>query len=113
MGDRPMDDGTANQILGECLATYRQQTHAGLAARLDDSSYHHTPVDVIQGTSHNGVGYTIEISILWDDKNRRHIRVMADLTSSNRGCLFGFIPVLKPDVADDFIMAPDGTFIGE
>jgi hypothetical protein len=38
---------------------------------------------------------------------------MSDLSTCTNGRLLGFIPVLMPNVADSFILAPDGTFIDE
>jgi hypothetical protein len=38
---------------------------------------------------------------------------MADLSTGMRGCLLGFIPAFSPHVADEFILTPEGTFLGE
>lgn len=84
--------------------------HHVLAARIESPR---DCLDVIEGTAPDGTPYTIETSILWDDRTKRHIRVMADLSTGTRGCLLGFIPLFQPDVADDFILKPDGTFLGE
>jgi len=59
------------------------------------------------------MAYAIETSIIWDDRSTRHIRLMPDLSTGTNGCLLGFLPVFTSDVADGFILAPDGTFIEE
>jgi len=99
-------------ILKEHLASYRVMQHSKLAARLE-SPRHEDHLDVIDGSAPDGTMYTIETIILWDDHSQRHIRVISDLSTGTRGCLLGFIPIFTPDVADDFILASDGTFIGE
>jgi hypothetical protein len=53
------------------------------------------------------------MNILWDDRTKRHIRVIADLSTGTRGCLLGFIPAFAPDVSDEFILVPDAMFLGE
>jgi hypothetical protein len=50
---------------------------------------------------------------LWDDRTKRHIRVIADLSTGTRGFLLGFIPAFSSDVSDEFILTPDGMFLGE
>ena len=99
-------------ILAEHLSLYREMSHARLAARLESPS-HQDCLDVVQGTTPDGKGYTIETNLVWDDLSKRHIRVMADLSTGAGGCLFGLFPVFTSDVADGFILAPDGTFIDE
>jgi hypothetical protein len=85
---------------------------SSLAARLNDSPHHHDHLDVIEGNATDGTEYTIEVNLVWDDEEKQHIRVMGDLSSGTRGCLFGFIPVFTPDATDDFIIAPDGSTVG-
>ncbi|WP_168567274.1 hypothetical protein [Crateriforma spongiae] len=99
-------------ILAEHLSAYREMSHSELAARLE-LPRHEDHLDVTDGATPDGTAYTIETNILWDDCEKRHIRVMSDLSTGNRGCLFGFIPIFTPDVADGFIMSPDGKFIDE
>ena len=97
-------------ILERHLKLYRDQTHDELAARLEQS---HDHLDVTYGTTSDGTKYTIETNVLWDDHSKREIRVMADLTTENVGCLLGIIPIYTPNVADSFILAPNGMFVGE
>lgn len=97
-------------ILRDHLASYRRMPHHELAARIGSPLH---GLDVIDGTTQGGTLYTIETNILWDDRSKRQIRVIASLSTGRRGCLLGFIPAFSPDVADEFILAPDGTFLGD
>ena len=101
---------TLAAILKDHLASYRRMPHHVLAARIESA---HNGLEVIDGTAPDGTPYTIETNILWDDRHKRQIRVMADLSTCTRDCLLGFIPAFSPDVADEFILKPDGTFLGE
>lgn len=100
-----MDRDTAQVILAACMDSYRKRTHTELASRLRSSHGRARP-DVIQGTTPDVTDYTIEINLAWDDRSRQHIRVMGDLMSADRGCLFGFLPVFTPEASDGFIVQP-------
>jgi hypothetical protein len=50
--------------------------------------------------------FQIEILAVWDDRKRQHLRVLVQMDDGT-GMRF------KPFVSDDFIVAPDGRFIGE
>jgi hypothetical protein len=104
------DRDTLAAILKEHLASYRNMPHHELAARIESPNH---GLDVIEGAAPDGTPYTIEMNILWDDRTKRHIRVIADLSTGTRGCLLGFIPAFSPDVSDAFILVPDGMFLGE
>ena len=101
---------TLAAILKDHLASFRRMPHHELAARINSPL---RGLDVMDGTTPGGTPYTIETNILWDDRTKRQIRVMADLSTGTRGCFLGFIPAFSPDVADEFILTPDGTFLGE
>jgi hypothetical protein len=103
---------TLAAILAEHLSSYRKKSHSELVARIE-SPRHSDRLDVTEGTTPDGTAYTIETNIAWDDRSKRHIRVMSDLSTCTNGRLLGFIPVLMPNVADSFILAPDGTFVDE
>ncbi|XZE33019.1 hypothetical protein SH501x_003791 [Pirellulaceae bacterium SH501] len=100
------------EILTQHLASYRALRHSELAARLE-SQRHEDLNDVIEGATPDGTTYTIETNILWDDRSKRHVRVISDLSTGKSQCLLGIIPIFTPDIADGFILGPDGTFIGE
>lgn len=50
--------------------------------------------------------FQIEILAVWDDRKRQHLRVLVNMDDGT-GMRF------KPFLSDDFIVAPDGRFIGE
>ena len=104
------DRETLAAVLINHLASYRNLPHHELAARIESPR---GGLEVIGGTAPDGTPYTIETNILWDDRTRRHIRVMAALTTVTRGCLLGFIPAFSPNVTDNFIVTPEGNFLGE
>ena len=56
-------------------------------------------------TGESGTWYQGEIQVFWDDKPDGAIRVMASIDDGGWRAL---VPL-----TDDFIVAPDGTFIGE
>ena len=56
-------------------------------------------------TGPSGAWYQIEVQLLWDDKSQGHIRVLASIDDGGRTALY--------PMTDDFIVAPDGRFIGE
>ena len=60
-------------------------------------------VEKVQGDS--GSIYYVERDALWDDRKNRHLRVMV---SVDDGGMRAFHPL-----SDDFIVGPDGRFIGE
>jgi hypothetical protein len=57
-------------------------------------------------TADSGRQYEVDIQAVWDDKRARTLRVLVFVNEVGR------VPFI--DSADeDFIMAPDGSFIGE
>lgn len=56
-------------------------------------------------TAESGTWYQGEVQMFWDDKPDGAIRVMASIDD---GGWRAFVPL-----TDAFILAPDGTFIGE
>lgn len=91
---------------------YRKMPHTELAKRLD-SGQHQDTLDVFDGRTDDGTEYTIETNIIWDDRSKQRIRVMADLSTGRAGCLFGFLPIFLPDCSDGFLLASDGSFVDE
>ena len=53
----------------------------------------------------DGVMYQIEVQAFWDDKKGGDIRVMVKVDG-------GEVSAFRP-LADSFIVAPDGSFVGE
>jgi hypothetical protein len=58
-----------------------------------------------QATGPSGKAYQLEIQIFWDDRSRRNLRVMVSVDDMGGSSL--------APLSDDFIVAPDGSFLGE
>ena len=56
-------------------------------------------------TAESGTRYQGEVQVFWDDEPGGAIRVMASIDD---GGWRAFVPL-----TEDFILAPDGTFVGE
>jgi hypothetical protein len=94
-------------ILSQHLAKFRTWSYAELAARIDTDGH----LDTAEGYAPDGTEYSLSFDVFWDDKSNGDIRVSGDF-SRNKPFL-GFIPIYFSDVCDDFIMSPDGRFVGE
>jgi hypothetical protein len=88
----------ALSVLHGQLQPWRERSWAQL--REDVSQSHRFEVTAASGTRYQG-----EVQVFWDDKPDGAIRVMASIDD---GGWRAFVPL-----TDDFILAPDGTFIGE
>jgi hypothetical protein len=93
-----VDKNEARAILAECLASYRAMTYPELALRVDT-------VETAEIRAPSGVQYQLEVQFFWDSKPNHEVRVIG---SVDDGGWRAFVPV-----TDDFIRAPDGTFVGE
>lgn len=94
-----MDRAEARAILRDRISVLRRLSYDELKTRyLSD-------VEDVTILGDNGVAYQVEVQALWDDRRRRHIRVLVGIDD---GGLRAFMPL-----TDSFIVAPDGTFIGE
>jgi hypothetical protein len=91
----------------EALAT-AQEFAAGLRAR----SYDELVEALVDGEEHqeiaapSGVTYQLEAVAVWEDRKRGHLRVM---TGVDDGGWRAYVPLSGPE----FIIAPDGSFVGE
>ena len=93
-----MNKGEAKAVLTAELARYRVQTYVGLQRLLDTQ-------DTFEVTGPSGTKYQLEIQAMWDSNRGGNLRVMGSIDD------FGwraFCPL-----NDDFIMDPDGRFVGE
>ena len=92
-----MDTAEARQLLAAKLAELRQLSYGDLLR-------YREPVCVeVAGPS--GVVYQVEVEAFWDDRKRRDLRVLASIDD---GGWRAFSPL-----CDDFIVATDGSFVGE
>jgi hypothetical protein len=93
-----VNNAEAKALLRSHLQSYRDRSYAELAALIGS-------VQVAQLAGAGGVEYQVEINFAWDDRPDGDIRVMGSIDD---GGWRAFIPL-----CEDFIMAPDGTFVGE
>ncbi|WP_342349826.1 hypothetical protein [uncultured Nitrospira sp.] len=94
-----MDKREARELLSKELKEWRQRTYAELASFVDG--------DPVTGgvQSEAGNRYQYEIQVIWDEKPGGNIRVLGAIDD---GGVHAFFPL-----TDDFILAPNGDFIGE
>jgi hypothetical protein len=94
-----MDKNEARSVLGQHMERWRQRSYQELVALLG-----HQGCDDVIGPS--GTAYQIEVDVCWDGEAGGCVRVMAGIDDGH--LLSAFRPL-----TDDFIMAPDGSFVGE
>jgi hypothetical protein len=87
------------RVAADVLAPLRALPYDVLVARFLDKDESRT----VEGPS--GVMYNVEVQAFWDSGKPGNLRVMA---SVDDGGWRAFRPV-----CDDFILSPDGSFIGE
>jgi hypothetical protein len=80
------------------VAELRQATYSQLAERLIDKQ------ENVERVGASGASYQVEIQAFWDNKPNGNLRV---IVSIDDGGWRAFIPL-----SEDFIRAPDGSFIG-
>ena len=97
-----MDEAEAGSILDETLTRLRQRSFADLAEQEAGE------IDAFEVTGASGAEYQVEIEVFWDDPRKKggNLRVMASI-DDGRGWR-SLSPLNK-----SFIMAPDGSFVGE
>lgn len=93
-----MDKKKAAMVLADQLGLYRAKTYDMLKDMVGQ-------VDAYEVMTPDGSAYQIEIQVFWDGKPDGHIRVIGAIDD---GGWRAFAPL-----TDDFIMTPDGTFLGE
>jgi hypothetical protein len=94
-----MDNAEARALLAEQLGRYRAKTYGELKALIGE-------IDAFEITGKDGVSYQIEIQVYWDVKPEGNICVGGGIDDG--GWRAAFSPLTL-----DFIMAPDGAFVGE
>lgn len=93
-----MNSAEARAILLEESAKYRAKSYEDLLTLLG-----HQDCYEVEGPS--WVRYQLEIQAVWDNKPNDVLRVMAAI--DDRG-IRAFFPMM-----DDFLITPDGRFVGE
>ena len=90
----------AGQVLEERVAELRHQSYDDLK----EAWFEQPDCEQVQGAS--GAEYQVEIQALWDDRVAQTLRVFVSV-DDGRGWR-AFSPL-----TDSFIVAPDGSFVGE
>jgi hypothetical protein len=93
-----MDRAEAKRILARELEGYRGRSYRELLRLLEVQ-------DTREVSGPGGTLYQLEFQALWDDRGKGHLRVMGAIDD---GGWRVFLPL-----TDDFIIGPDGRFIGE
>ena len=93
-----MNKDEARSLLSQELSRYRELPYAELFALIDHS-------ETFERAAPSGVTYQIEMQVFVDDISRQTLRVLGSIDD---GGWRAFAPL-----SDSFILAPDGSFIGE
>jgi len=93
-----MESHEARTVLAEVICRYRAMTYEELQRLLKEQ-------DCFGTRRASGVAYQIAVEAVWDNKPGGNLRVLVHVDD---GGLRAFVPL-----TEDFIMAPDGSFIGE
>jgi hypothetical protein len=94
-----MDEEEATRVLRDELSRYRVWTYTALQ-RLIGSP------EAYEVIGPSGAVYQIEIEAMWDARIGRNLRVLGSIDDG--GGWRAFMPL-----CEDFIVAPDGTIVGE
>lgn len=93
-----MTKAEAVQIIEQYLETYRQLSYSELVLKIGEQ-------ETFEGTSAGGEKYQVEMDFFFDDERTKNLRVTGVISYD---AATDFLPV-----AGDFIIAPNGKFIGE
>jgi hypothetical protein len=93
-----MNKEEAKSILTKLLGEYRAKTYSQLLCLVRTQ-------DISKVTTESGTSYQLEFQAVWDDKKNGNIRVIGAIDD---GGLWAFMPLTT-----DFIIAPNGEFVGE
>ena len=94
-----MDKVEARRLIDEHLATYRTRAYADLAKQVGEAIG-------FQEIAPSGIEYNVEVMLVWDNFAGGNIRVMVAVDDTRWPSWFH-------PMSDDFIVAPDGSFVGE
>jgi hypothetical protein len=87
----------ARQLLAAKIAELRRHSYSDLLRFMEPEG--------LEVAGPSGATYQLEVEAFWDDEPQRNLRVLASIDD---GGWRAFIPL-----TDDFIIAPDGSFVGE
>jgi hypothetical protein len=94
-----MDDVEAREVLTRYLARYRTRSYPDLARLVDAGP------DTAEVVGPSGVKYQLEVLGLWDDEPHGVLRIRGAIDD---GGIRAYVPLVN-----DFLIAPDGAFVGE
>jgi len=94
-----VDKVEAQKLIDEHLASYRGRTYADLATQVGETIG-------FQKIAPSGIEYNVEILFVWDNFKGGNIRVMVAVDDARWPSWF------RP-MSGDFIVGPDGNFVGE
>lgn len=92
-----MNKTEARQLLAAKIAELRRHSYSDLLRFMEPEG--------LEVAGPSGATYQLEVEAFWDDKRSKHLRVLASIDD---GRWSAFHPL-----TDDFIIAPDGSFVGE
>lgn len=95
-----MDKEEAKDMLVKELAVYRQRSYGDLLYLLDTQ-------DTKEITASSGIVYHLEFQAVWDYKKGGNLRVIGAIHDV-RSVFWAIAPL-----TDDFIISPEGSFVGE
>jgi len=95
-----VDKNEAATVLEDELLAYRHKTYAELSELVSRSDHH-------SATGPSGATYELDIQVLRDSSKTNNLRVMGAISEAGDRLSFQ-----KP-FCSDFIISPEGTFIGE
>lgn len=90
------------------MARYRSWSYTDLVRLVEQGC-----VETAEGTDPDGTEYQLALQVFWDDQRHGNVRVVGDLCAEPQRRLFGFLPIYSPNITCSFIVAPDGSFVGE
>jgi hypothetical protein len=93
-----MNKVEAKELLTREITRLRTQTYTQLQQLNGDSQHTET-------AGPSGKEYQVEIQAWWDDRKQQNLRVMVSIDD---GGLRAIVPL-----TESFIVAPDGSFVGE
>ena len=93
-----MNKAEAKSLLSQELSRYRELPYAELFSLIDHS-------ETVERTAPSGVTYQLEMQVFVDDISRQTLHVLGSIDD-------GGWRALSP-LSDDFILAPDGSFVGD
>jgi len=104
---KAIDEAEARGLLAKELARFRVVPYSELADRAA-RGYDEDTCEHVEVIGPSGAEYQIEVQFMWDGLRgeTEDVRVMGTI---DNGCA----PSVVMPLCDDFIMAPDGHFVGE